>query len=128
MLPGSAPAELIVTDDAQRLAFDDVDRFVLVSPDSAFLDPEEPEALEAFAPPLDFARMDVTPKRIAEGFYVIDETPAHGGAISVLTGPDGTVIVDTGVPGLAAMVEAEIRKLSGGKPVRYVINTHAHVE
>lgn len=48
-------AELIVTNDAQRLAFDDVDRFVLVSPDSDFLDPEEPEALEAFAPLLDFA-------------------------------------------------------------------------
>lgn len=77
------------------------------------------------APDLD--RIDVTPKRIAEGFYVIDETSAHGGAISVLTGPDGTVMVDTGVAVLAARVEAAIRKLGPG-PIRYVINTHAHVD
>ena len=77
--------------------------------------------------PLDFSKMDVTPRKIAEGFYVIGETPAHGGAISVLTGPDGTVMVDTGVAGLGARVEAEIRKLSPAS-IRYVINTHAHVD
>ena len=82
----------------------------------------------AAAAPLDFSKMDVTPKKVADGFYVIDETPAHGGAISVLTGPDGVLMVDTGVAGLAARVEGEIRKLSAGKPIRYVINTHAHVD
>jgi glyoxylase-like metal-dependent hydrolase (beta-lactamase superfamily II) len=89
-------------------------------------------AAQAQAPatpaPLDFSKIDVTPRKVAEGFYVIDETPAHGGAISVLTGPDGTLMVDTGVPGLAERVETEVRKLNPGKPIRYVINTHAHVD
>jgi glyoxylase-like metal-dependent hydrolase (beta-lactamase superfamily II) len=75
----------------------------------------------------DFTKVDVTPRKIAENFYVIDETPVHGGAVSILTGPDGIMLVDTGVEGLAARVEAEIRRLSP-QPIRYVIGSHAHVD
>lgn len=85
-------------------------------------------AADAQTPPPDFSKVDVTPRRIADNFYVIDETPVHGGAISILTGADGVLMLDTGVEGLAARVEAEIRRLSPQQPVRYVIGSHAHVD
>jgi glyoxylase-like metal-dependent hydrolase (beta-lactamase superfamily II) len=84
-----------------------------------------PLALAQTAP--DFSKVEVRAQKVAEGFYVIDETAVHGGAVSVLTGPDGVVMVDTGVGGLADRVEAEVRRLSPG-PVRYVIGSHAHVD
>jgi glyoxylase-like metal-dependent hydrolase (beta-lactamase superfamily II) len=64
---------------------------------------------------------------VTEGLYVIDESEAHGGSVSVLTGPEGTLLVDTGVAALAPKAAAAIRKLSA-QPIRYVINTHVHVD
>lgn len=75
----------------------------------------------------DFSKVDIKPVKLADNFYVIDETEVHGGSISVLTGPEGVLLVDTGVGGLAPKVEAAIKKLSS-QPIRYVINTHAHVD
>jgi len=77
--------------------------------------------------PQDFSKVEVKANRIADNFHVIDESEVHGGSISILTGPSGVVIVDTGVAQLAPKVEAEIRRLSP-QPIRYVINTHAHVD
>jgi glyoxylase-like metal-dependent hydrolase (beta-lactamase superfamily II) len=86
---------------------------------------------EAQPAPPDFAKVPLSARKIADNFpanfYVIDESPVHGGAISVLTGPDGALMVDTGVEGLAARVEAEIKRLTP-KPIRYVIGSHAHVD
>jgi cyclase len=48
-----------------------------------------------------------------------------GGNITVQVGPDGVLLVDTGLAQNASKVLAEIRKLSRG-PIRYIINTHVH--
>ena len=65
--------------------------------------------------------------RIADNFYTVYDTDDEfgGGTVSVLTGPDGILLVDTEIAPLSAKVEAAIRKLSP-LPVRYVINTHMH--
>jgi glyoxylase-like metal-dependent hydrolase (beta-lactamase superfamily II) len=77
------------------------------------------------APDLSPAPIKVTP--ITDSLYVIDESEAHGGSISVLTGPDGVLLVDAGIAALAPKAAAAIRQISA-RPIRYVINTHVHVD
>ena len=48
-----------------------------------------------------------------------------GGNVTVQTGPDGVLLVDTGLADATPQLMTAIRKLSAG-PVRYVINTHVH--
>jgi cyclase len=52
---------------------------------------------------------------------------AGGGAnTAVQVGPQGVVVVDTKIEGAADALVAAIEKLAPGKPIRYVVNTHAH--
>ena len=47
-----------------------------------------------------------------------------GGNITVQTGADGVMVIDTGVAPLAQQLLATIRQLPGGdKPIRYILNT-----
>lgn len=48
-----------------------------------------------------------------------------GGNITVQTGPDGVLLVDTGLASMSEQVLAAVRSLSD-KPVHYIINTHVH--
>lgn len=48
-----------------------------------------------------------------------------GGNITVQTGDDGVLVVDTGLPENAERVLAAIRSLSD-KPIRFIVNTHLH--
>jgi glyoxylase-like metal-dependent hydrolase (beta-lactamase superfamily II) len=48
------------------------------------------------------------------------------GNAAVQIGDDGVLVVDTMAEGLADRMLAEIRTLAGGKPIRWIINTHAH--
>ena len=48
-----------------------------------------------------------------------------GGNVTVQTGDDGILLVDSGLPGNTDKLIAEVRKLSKG-PIRYLINTHVH--
>jgi cyclase len=50
-----------------------------------------------------------------------------GGNITVQTGKDGVLVVDTGLAPMADKVLAAIRSISTG-PIRYVINTHYHAD
>lgn len=79
-------------------------------------------AQEAARPPA-----AVEPRAVAPGLWVIDETPAHGGSVSIFAGSGGTLLVDTGVESWAPAVDAAIRRLAK-QPIRYVINTHSHVD
>ena len=45
---------------------------------------------------------------------------------AVSIGNDGVLVVDTMIEPLADKFLAEIRKLAGDKPIRYIINTHFH--
>jgi len=48
-----------------------------------------------------------------------------GGNITVQAGNDGVLLVDTGVAQMSDKVLAAVRSISE-KPIRYIINTHAH--
>ncbi len=51
-----------------------------------------------------------------------------GGNVAVQVGDDGVLAVDTqSVEGAGALL-SEIRRISGGKPIRWVINTHVHAD
>jgi glyoxylase-like metal-dependent hydrolase (beta-lactamase superfamily II) len=49
-----------------------------------------------------------------------------GGNVTVQTGNSGVLVVDTQFAQMADKLLAEIARLSGNKPIRYVINTHVH--
>lgn len=46
--------------------------------------------------------------------------------LAVQVGDDGVLVVDTGPTAVADQVLAEIARLAGDKPIRYIVNTHAH--
>lgn len=52
--------------------------------------------------------------------------PASNAAVQI--GDDGVLVVDTLRASDAAAMVAEIRKLAGNKPIRWIINTHAHAD
>src|SRR5688572_22614870 len=51
-----------------------------------------------------------------------------GGSVNaaVQIGDEGVLVVDTMTDALAEPMVAEIKRLAGGKPIRWIINTHAH--
>ena len=50
----------------------------------------------------------------------------HGGGVNaaVQIGDEGVLVVDTMTAGLADKLFAEIKKLAGDKPIRWIVNTH----
>jgi glyoxylase-like metal-dependent hydrolase (beta-lactamase superfamily II) len=48
--------------------------------------------------------------------------------VAIQVGDEGVLVVDTGTAALADRVLAEIQRLAGGKPIRYIINTNAHAD
>ena len=46
--------------------------------------------------------------------------------VAAQIGPDGVLVVDTGTEAVAEKILAEIKRLAGDKPIRYIVNTHAH--
>ena len=72
--------------------------------------------------PPDFSKVEIKTTQIADNFYTLE---GQGGTISVLTGPDGVLLVDTQFAPLTDKLVAAIKKLSN-KPIRFVINTHVH--
>jgi cyclase len=50
-----------------------------------------------------------------------------GGNVTVQVGDDGVLLVDTSFAQMSDKILAEVRKLSN-KPIRYIINTHAHLD
>jgi glyoxylase-like metal-dependent hydrolase (beta-lactamase superfamily II) len=54
----------------------------------------------------------------------------HGGGVNaaVQIGDEGVLIVDTMTAGLADKLIAEVRKLAGDKPIRWIVNTHVDAD
>jgi glyoxylase-like metal-dependent hydrolase (beta-lactamase superfamily II) len=50
------------------------------------------------------------------------------GNAAVQIGPDGVLVVDTMTAALAGRMVEEIRRLAGDKPIRWIVNTHAHAD
>jgi cyclase len=54
----------------------------------------------------------------------------NAGVVNVAAqiGPDGVFVVDTGTEAMGEKILAEIKHLAGDKPIRYIVNTHAHAD
>jgi len=64
------------------------------------------------------------PVKVTEGIYRIKN---FGCNIAVMTGDDGVLIIDTGDQAAALKTDSVIKTISN-KPVRYVLNTHFHLD
>jgi cyclase len=73
------------------------------------------------APP-DFSKIEIKTTKIGGNFYVLE---GQGGAIGVLAGPDGVLMVDSQFAPLTEKIVAAIRQISD-RPIRFLINTHVH--
>jgi len=75
-----------------------------------------------------YAAMTMKVDKLADNFYTvtgINGTGRTGGAIGVLTGPDGIFMVDASFAPLTAKITAAIKTFSI-EPVKYLVNTHPH--
>src|SRR5689334_25261499 len=70
----------------------------------------------------DFSKVEIRTTRLAEDFYTLE---GLGGTVSVLTGPDGVLLVDSQFAALTDKLVAALRKISS-QPIRFLIDTHLH--
>ena len=88
-------------------------------------------AVAAFAqgaPQTDYAHMTMKVDKLADNFYTVtgmNGSGRTGGAIGVLTGPDGIFMVDASFGPLSGKVTAAIKTFSN-EPIRFLVNTHSH--
>src|SRR5215469_12042841 len=83
-------------------------------------------AADAFgqaAAPVDYSKVQIETVKLAPNFYVLN---GQGGAIGVLTGPDGVLMVDSQFAPLTEKIVAAIKQVSNGGQIRFLINTHVH--
>ena len=62
-----------------------------------------------------------------QGSVYMLQTAQAGGNVGVLAGPDGVLVVDDQVPNLAEAVVRGILRITS-EPIRFVINTHVHID
>jgi len=79
-------------------------------------------AAQAQQTPPDFSKVEIKTTQLAENFYTLE---GLGGTISVLTGPEGVLLVDSQFAPLTDKLVEAIRKISD-KPIRFLVNTHVH--
>ena len=72
--------------------------------------------------PPDFSKVEIKTTQLADNFFTLE---GQGGTISVLTGPDGVLLVDSQFAPLTDKLAAAIKKVSN-KPIRFLIDTHVH--
>ena len=70
-----------------------------------------------------FDQVVITPLKLADGVWMLT---GAGGNLMVCAGPDGALLVDAQYGPLAAKIRAAVDSLSGGRPLRFVLNTHYH--
>ncbi|HTR01476.1 MAG TPA: MBL fold metallo-hydrolase [Candidatus Acidoferrum sp.] len=75
-------------------------------------------------PQIDYAKLDIKTTDLGHNLYLLNW---QGGDSLFLVGDDGVLLVDTAVPQLGDKIKAAIAHVSA-KPIRYVINTHAHAD
>jgi glyoxylase-like metal-dependent hydrolase (beta-lactamase superfamily II) len=62
---------------------------------------------------------------LGEGLHLVT---GPGGNIAALAGPDGLIMVDSGLPNRAKDLQDAMPKLGGGRPVAVLVNTHWHFD
>ena len=84
---------------------------------------------------IDYAKIEILTEKIGPNLYMLSGSagadPGHedaaGGRIGVLAGPDGVFMVDAQYAQVADKLAAAIRKISP-EPIRFLVNTHVHVD
>lgn len=88
-------------------------------------------AVAAFAqgaPQTDYAHMTMKVDKLADNFYTVtgmNGSGRTGGAIGVLTGPDGIFMVDASFGPLTGKIVAAVKTFSN-EPIKFLVNTHPH--
>jgi cyclase len=72
--------------------------------------------------PVDYSKVQIETVKLTPNFYVLN---GQGGAIGVLTGPDGVLMVDSQFAPLTDKIVAAIKQVSNA-PIKFLINTHVH--
>jgi glyoxylase-like metal-dependent hydrolase (beta-lactamase superfamily II) len=71
----------------------------------------------------DFSKVVIKSTPLGNNVYMLE---GQGGNIVVAVGQDAVIQVDGEFAPLHDKIKAEVDKLSGGKPIKYLINTHFH--
>jgi cyclase len=80
------------------------------------------------APQTDYAHMTMKVDKLADNFYTVtgmNGSGRTGGAIGVLTGPDGIFMVDASFGPLTGKIVAAVKTFSN-EPIKFLVNTHPH--
>jgi len=85
-----------------------------------------PALLFGLLAPLTATAQDLQVIPVQGSVYML-QTAQGGGNVGVLPGPDGILVVDDQVPNLAESVVRGIRRITS-EPIRFVINTHVHID
>ena len=80
-------------------------------------------AAQAQQQPPDFSKVEIKTHKLADNFYTLD---GQGGTVSVLTGPDGILLVDSQFAPLTDKLVAAIKAVDSTDPIRFLIDTHVH--
>lgn len=85
-------------------------------------------ALVLALPALDlFGQSKLAVQKLAEGVWAT--TPDRGGNVGWFLYGDGVVVIDSGIDSpIAKEILREVAATTGGKPVRFLILTHAHAD
>src|SRR6476660_7222439 len=71
----------------------------------------------------DFSKVEIKVTPLGNNTYMLE---GQGGNVIAAVGNDGVIQVDGEFAPLHDKIKAAIDKVSGGKPIRYLINTHFH--
>jgi cyclase len=70
----------------------------------------------------DFSKVEIKTTKLGSNYYMLE---GSGGAIGVLPGPDGVLMVDSQFAPLTDKIVAAIKQVSDGR-IKFLINTHVH--
>jgi cyclase len=70
----------------------------------------------------DFSKVEIKTNKLSANLSTLE---GQGGAIGVLAGPDGVLMVDSQFAPLTEKIVAAIKQVNPG-PIRFLINTHLH--
>jgi cyclase len=65
----------------------------------------------------------IRPEKLADGIWMLR---GAGGNLALCVGPDDALLVDAQYGQIAGKIRAVVDSLSGGRPLRLVVNTHYH--
>lgn len=73
----------------------------------------------------DFSKVQIKTAPLGGHLYLLE---GSGGNIAALIGSEGVLLVDDEFGALAEKIQASLKELGTGKPVRFVVNTHYHFD